>query len=438
MNVEDNETLTRTGPGTPMGRLMRHYWVPACKADELQRDDAPMRLLLLGEKLVAFRDSDGKVGIMPEACPHRGASLFYGRNEKGGLRCVYHGWKFDASGRCMEMPNCLPHQQFAERVTAQAYRTTERAGVVWVYMGDRAEPPPLPGIEATTLPEGDVRVVCIQRECNWLQNMEGDLDTSHFGFLHVGSVKPEQVDTSDPHSISVTNKTPEYYVSETEWGTMYAAYRPASESEFYYRFAHFVFPFWSMYPDGTFENHIVAQAWVPMDDTHTMNFNFIYRKSELPMRKDPAGNYYPGLEPATEFHPNTTDWYGRWRRVACSSNDYLIDRELQKSRSFTGIRSVPVQDQAIIESMGAVVDRSRENLAVSDRMVVRTRRRLLLAARALAQEGLEPPAIDSTEFGRIVRSGAFVADKNLGWMDAYHQALQRSNSPHGLLKKISN
>ncbi len=435
MNAEENQTLTQTGPGTPMGALMRQYWVPACKSEELLRDGAPMRLLLLSEKLIAFRDTNGRVGILPQACPHRGASLFYGRNEEGGLRCVYHGWKFDADGACLDVPNCPPHQQFKDKVKARAYRTAERAGVVWVYMGDRAEPPPLPGIEATMLPEDEVRVICIQRECNWLQNMEGDLDTSHFGFLHLGSIAPEQVDTSDPHSISVTNKVPEYYVAETEWGTMYTAYRPSSESEFYYRFAHFVFPFWSLYPDGTFENHIVAQAWVPMDDTHTMNFNFFYKKSELPLRKDPSGNFYPGLEPDTEFHPNTTDWYGRWRRVAGADNDYRIDRELQRNGSFTGIRSVPAQDQAIIESMGPIVDRTQEHLAVSDRMVVRTRRSLLQAAKALEIEKAEPPAVDSTEYGRSIRSGAFVADKNVGWMDAYQQALQRSNSPHGVIKK---
>src|SRR5690349_11094905 len=164
-----NALLTRVGPGTPTGRLMRHYWLPAAKSSELSADSDPMRLLLLGEKLIAFRDSDGRIGVMDHRCPHRNASLFLGRNEERGIRCVYHGWKFDADGRCVDMPSVPAGQDFKDKVRPRAYRATERNGIIWVYMGDRAVPPALPAIEVSLLPEDQVDVVFTQRQCNWMQ-----------------------------------------------------------------------------------------------------------------------------------------------------------------------------------------------------------------------------------------------------------------------------
>src|SRR6476660_8520464 len=164
-----NEMLTRTGPGTPMGNLMREYWIPACLSSELKADGEPMRLMLLGEQLIAFRHTDGRVGIMEHRCPHRCASLFYGRNEEGGIRCVYHGWKYDADGNCIDMPNLTPEQDFRQKVHAKAYKVTERAGVIWVYMGARENAPTMPDIEATVLADNDLSVMFTQRECNWLQ-----------------------------------------------------------------------------------------------------------------------------------------------------------------------------------------------------------------------------------------------------------------------------
>ena len=194
LTAANNEMLTRVGPGTPMGNLMREYWIPACLSSELKADGEPMRLMLLGEQLIAFRDTDGRVGIMEHRCPHRCASLFFGRNEEGGLRCVYHGWKFDVEGNCLDMPNVPPAQDFKHRIKAKAYKVVERAGFVWTYMGSREEAPPLPNVEVLMLPE-DERITRVhQRECNWFQSLEGDIDTSHFGFLHVGGVKTEDVD----------------------------------------------------------------------------------------------------------------------------------------------------------------------------------------------------------------------------------------------------
>src|ERR1700752_3452366 len=169
--ASDSVELTRVGPGTVMGQLMREYWIPAAMSSELKTDGAPLRLMLLGEKLIAFRDSAGRVGGMDHRCPHRCASLFLGRNEENGLRCVYHGWKFDVAGNCVDMPRVPVQQDFKEKGKAKAYPALDRAGVVWVYRGSAARPPPFPEIEAALLPDSELTVAFGQRECNYLQAM---------------------------------------------------------------------------------------------------------------------------------------------------------------------------------------------------------------------------------------------------------------------------
>ena len=187
-SAAEGALLTRVGPGTPLGTLMREDWVPALLSSELVADGAPVRLRLLGENLIGFRDTSGRVGIMDHRCPHRCASMFFGRNEENGLRCAYHGWKFDVDGNCLDMPNVPKHQAFPQKVKAKAYPSVERNGLVWTYMGAREVPPPMPCFEAAMLPVEQMNLFMVQRECNWLQALEGDVDTSHFGFLHIGAV----------------------------------------------------------------------------------------------------------------------------------------------------------------------------------------------------------------------------------------------------------
>src|SRR5438034_4494753 len=192
MTNEENELLTRVGPGTPMGELMRQYWVPALASTELPAaDGGPVRVKLLCEELIAFRDSAGRAGLLGNHCAHRGASLFFGRNEEDGLRCVYHGWKYDVTGQCVDMPSEPPESNFKTRVRVTAYPCQERGGVIWTYMGPRTTPPPLPDIEPNMLREGAYTVGLTSRNCNWLQGLEGDIDTSHLQILHQGSQKPE-------------------------------------------------------------------------------------------------------------------------------------------------------------------------------------------------------------------------------------------------------
>src|SRR6478752_1410188 len=302
LSMEHNDTLTRVGPGTPTGELMR--------------DAPPTRLKLLGEKLIAFRDSEGRIGILDHRCPHRCASMFFGRNEEGGLRCAYHGWKFDVDGNCLDQPNLPEDSRFTDRVKAKAYKVAEKGGLIWVYMGKRQVPPPLPALEVLSIPDDERIVMCHKRDCNWLQSLEGDIDTSHFGFLHAGAVQPDDVDPNTMHRWGLVDRTPRYHVKETDWGTMYDAYRPAGPGNYFHRFAHFAFPCFAMVPDGTFSNMIQATLSVPLDDSHTMTHVLAWSKREQALRTLKDGNPIPGAALTRDLLPTTTDWLGRWRLKA--------------------------------------------------------------------------------------------------------------------------
>lgn len=429
LSTKDNQELSLIGPGTLMGNFMRQFWLPACASRELERDGAPLRLMLMGEKLIAFRDSEGRVGILDHRCPHRCASLFFGRNEEGGIRCAYHGWKFDVDGNCLEMPNIPDKFDFSPRVKAVSYPTRERNGLVYVYMGDIQDLPPLPEIDVLMLPEDEVDIFFMQRECNWLQSAEGDIDTSHFGFLHLGLVGDDDIDHQNIHAASVLNRAPEYFCKDTEWGTAYCAFRPAPQADMtHYRFSHFQYPFYTLFPDGSFEDNMVVTVSIPMDDFHTMNLTVTYRGRAAGLRVRKDGTPIPGLEidaagDGVPMRPNGPGWFDRFRAVRSASNDYLIDRTAQKHDNWTGIETVVGQDQAMVESMGGLVEREREHLAPSDIMVARTRRCLLKAARRFAETGILPPLRDNPALGRNVRSGTFLATRNLDWIAAYKEKL---------------
>jgi phthalate 4,5-dioxygenase len=423
----ESSDLTRIGPGTVMGELMRRYWLPAALSSEVAIDRPPLRLMLLGEQLIAFRDSAGRVGVMDHRCPHRRASLFLGRNEEGGIRCVYHGWKFDVEGKCVDMPSVPPHQDFKLKVRARAYKATERAGLIWVYMGDQNEIPELPGLEATLLPEGNAKINILQRECNWLQGLEGDIDTSHLGFLHAGSVRPDELGEEHPMYHAVVNRAPEYKVANTDWGTMYGAYRREKHGDMSWRIAHFLFPFWTMTPNSDISRRVVANAWVPMDDTHTMMIkirggagegdNFAY----MPMKN---GKPMPGAK-RQQYLPNSTAWFGRWRSVNNPRNDWGVDREAQRNNIlYSGISSIAGQDQAITESMGPITDHSGEHLGPGDQMIVRTRRVMLEAARNLRDAGVPPPGVRDSSVYWHARSGSFTAPQGQDWIAAYNEKMK--------------
>jgi hypothetical protein len=279
------------------------------------------------------------------------------------------------------------------------------------------------------LPESDLQIVFAQRECNWLQALEGDIDTSHFGFLHAGSVDPADVPADNLIRWTVANRTPEYHVADTDWGTMYAAYRPAEAGQTYWRFANFLFPFWTQTPQGAFDR-VNSRAWVPMDDTHTMFVSLTWKN--LPASRAALSHTrdLPGSKLTMDFVPNTTDWFGRWRLAGNQGNDWLIDRQSQKNGGiYTGIVGIQAQDQAITESMGPVIDHGFEHLGPSDKMITRTRRRLLRAARALKKDGTVPPGVDNPDIFVGVRSGDFLTDEKIGWRDAYEAQLRVAMRP---------
>ena len=316
------------------------------------------------------------------------------------------------------MANVPPHQDFKHKVHANAYETTERAGVVWVFMGDQANVPELPAIEATMASAGETTVRLIQRQCNWLQGLEGSVDTSHAGFLHGGIRTLDYYAPDDPERFGVIHRDPEYVVTQTPCGTSYGAYRPADPGYTYWRIAHHLFPFWSLSPSGPIDRHITARAWVPMDDTHTMTVSFARIVAGRPTRgqRQGAGQF-------DEYLPNESHWHGRWRTKANTGNDFLVDRTAQRTTSYTGITGVFMQDQAITESMGGILERPLEHLAPSDQMITETRRRLIRAARDFADKGIRPPAADSPEDNFFARAGHFIAPANADWMEAYRERL---------------
>src|SRR6266851_164429 len=269
---EDNELITRVSPGTPMGDVMRRYWMPALLSSELpQPDSDPVRVRLLGEDLVAFRDSTGHVGLLSHNCPHRGASLFFGRNEENGLRCVYHGWKFDTTGRCIDMPNEPPESDFRTKVSAKAYPCRERNGVVWAYMGLRSQLPELPDIEWNLVPDAQRFITKRVQECNWAQAAEGGIDPSHSGFLHA----PLHVDLSaaSPRERYRLDKHPTFSLLDGPYGLRIGARRIADAHRYFWSVTHFMMPFYNAFNTGgglESQPSVGGFAWVPMDDYTTM------------------------------------------------------------------------------------------------------------------------------------------------------------------------
>src|SRR3954468_12964862 len=410
-----------------MGEWMREYWMPAIRSDELPSPDCPpVRIMLMGEALIGYRTTSGAVGLMQNSCPHRGASMFFGRNEEEGLRCVYHGWKFDTTGACVDMPSEPAESNFKNKVRIRAYAAQERSGIVWVYMGPREVPPSLPDLEVTMLEDGVAKPQLTLMEANWLQTIEGDLDTAHLGFLHLGALKPEDTIPGSYDYYTVKDRAPRYEVMDADHGTTYAAYRPADDGGVYWRIAHFMFPFYTLVPTGALGAVIRGQFWVPLDDDNTMYWGFQVNAG-LAGRDGQAGTT---TQAATgrplnvagrggfTYIPNTTDWLGRWRLDQNIANDYQIDREKQKTGEiWTGVRGVRQQDKVVTEGMGPRMYRVHEHLGTSDSMIIHTRKRLLRAVKALEQFGEVPPGVETPEVYRR-RSGSIILPPGVDWLTA--------------------
>ena len=404
LNAEENRLITQVGPGTPMGNLFRRYWLPAMLSTELpEPDSAPVKLRLLGEDLVAFKTSSGRIGVIDTYCPHRNANLYWGRNEDEGLRCVYHGWKFDIGGNCVDMPNEPPTSRYAAKVHQNAYQAREKGGVVWVYMGPEALTPELPELEWTLV--GDDYRVATKRiqQCNFLQNLEGELDSSHVSFLHKNFDR-----TSREGPAIDLDQHPVFYVKETDYGMAISARREEDEKQFYWRVTPFMLPSYTMIP-GSIGGSMVFTAAIPRDDTTMIGITVSWR-ADRPMSPEEIENVKEGMGPHVvadkDFYP-----------VRNKSNDYGMDRVAQKTLSFTGIPGVREQDMAVQEDQrGPVSDRTREHLGTTDLGVIASRRRLIKQAKDI-EKGIEPTEPHNPKAYRI-RSAAISADRTIAWEEA--------------------
>ena len=376
LSKADNELLTRVGSGTPMGELFRRFWLPALLPSELPHADSdPIRCRILGEDLVAFRDSNNRVGFVQNNCPHRGASLFFGRNEEAGLRCVYHGWKFDVDGACVDMPNEPAESDFKHRVRATAYPSAEWGGLVWIYMGPAHLKPELPQMEWCVVPDSHRIVRRWIHETNYAQAAEGDIDTSHISFLHRRAV--EGVAGLPP----APDMAPKLMVKETDYGFVYGGRREEDAGRYHWRLTQWMLPFFSIIP-GTYP--LTGHGYVPIDDTHTSVVGYRYH-AERPLTDAERDQVDQGLQVVPRFDPRTR------LPLANRSNDYLIDRGMQKTANFTGIRGISEQDMAMTQSMGPIYERWNEHLGSSDVAVIAMRRVLMRHAQRVL-EGTNPAA----------------------------------------------
>jgi phenylpropionate dioxygenase-like ring-hydroxylating dioxygenase large terminal subunit len=386
LSRDDNERLTRVGGGTPMGELMRRYWIPAGFSHQIAAPDSPpVRVRLLGERLVMFRDTQGRAGLLGEQCPHRTASLFFGRNEECGLRCVYHGWKFDIDGNCVDLPSEPRDYNLQSRIKATAYPCVERGGVVWAYMGPAEHQPGFPELEWTALPDDQRHLTRHIQECNWLQGLEGGFDSSHLSFLHGGSARQEM-------RVVPTR----YEVIPTDFGFVAGSGREDGNGETFWTANVMLMPFHKIVAS----NPAAAHVWAPMDDENTMLYSVDF-SPQRPFTEDDLARSKSFRGIHTENIPGTD------RAVQNRDNNYLIDRKLQASgQSFTGMRGLGIQDCAVQESMGPIADRTLEHLGISDTAIVKIRRLLL---QALKDHAAGKPLPGADPRSHRVRSARYLA-----------------------------
>jgi nitrite reductase/ring-hydroxylating ferredoxin subunit len=396
---EENELLTQIGADKPLGQMMRCYWIPALLSEELPEPDCPpVRVRLLGEDLVAFRDSRGWVGLLEEHCAHRGTSLFFGRNEECGLRCIYHGWKYDVDGKVLETPAEPAGSTLKDKVRQTAYPCKEAAGIIWSYLGPREKQPLLPNYEWLKLPAENLYVSKSIQDCSWLQGLEGECDSSHLSFLHK-NFTGERPRGGGDGALYAADSAPTLEGIEMDYGVRMLSCRRIDASTVYLRVSNIVLPCHGFIPTGGVKGNpegYTIHSHVPIDDTHSMRYNIHFRRG----RSIDADE----RQHDDEIGPD-------YRKLRNLENNYLQDRERQRRDNFTGMGSIfLVHDSCATETMGAIYDRSREHLGVSDMTVIAVRKFFLRAVHAVA-DGQEPPHVIRTEAANDVRHVACIATK---------------------------
>lgn len=407
----DNQILSQTGPGTPMGKLFRRYWLPFLLAEELPEPDCPpVKVKLLSEELVAFRTTDGTIGLVDEYCAHRRVSLWFGRNEDNGIRCPYHGWKYDANGHCVEIPSEGGDAR-ALGIKLTSYPCIEQGGVIWTYMGPPELQPPQPSFEWATVPAAQ-RYVCKRlQENNYLQAMEGGIDSSHVSSLHSGELMTDPLHQNSQGSHYQRDTKPEFQVEVSDGGLLIGAKRKADEDAAYWRVTQWIMPFYTMIPPYG-DNSLHGHAWVPIDDENCFAWTMTHHPTRA-LKEDELNPMQAGEGIYAELIPGT------YKTVANKSNDYLMDRAAQKTgRYYSGIKGIAMQDASLQESMGPIVDRSLERLVGTDIAIVKARRRLLSAAKNLSDDQTEVPGLAPEH--QAVRPASFVMESTRSLLECGH------------------
>ena len=412
LNAADNHLLTRTGAGSPMGEYFRRFWQPVALSRELaDADGPPVRVQVLGEHLLAFRDTQGRVGLIEARCAHRGADLFFGRNEEGGIRCIYHGWKYDVDGKCVALPNVPPGSGYHDRIAIKSYPTRESADMIWAYLGPPAHlPAHLPALEVGLAPPRHRYVTKRLQQCNWAQSMEGALDTAHFSFLHMPAPALASNDSmtaaADENRIRWlrNDPLPQFTIIDHEAGFAIGGSRRADGNDLYWRITQFMLPAHSITPSAMPGETYYGYTWVPIDDHSCWIYVYAWHP-ERALGDDERARYVKGgFGQFAELGPG-------YLPVRNRDNDYLIDRAEQKQHSFTGVRGIAEQDAMAQDSQGLIADRTHEHLSPTDVAIVRFRRVILDGAKALL-DGAEPAAAQRPAAFRV-RAGGAIASADL-------------------------
>lgn len=392
LSAKDNSYLNTSEANTPMGNYLRCHWHPVALSEEVALPDcAPIRLKIMGEDLLLFRDTRGQTGLIEPFCAHRGADLFFGRNEECGIRCIYHGWKYDINGNCIDMPNIPKDAAYHGKIKIKAYPTKEFADMVWAYLGPpELQPAEIPQLEAGLVPSDHRYVTKRIVDCNWTHSMEGALDTAHFSFLHMPAPAYRKDDSSniaaDESRIRWlrNDPVPRFKIIEHEVGFLIGGARNAEPGDHYWRLTQFMLPTHSITPSAMPNETYYGYSWVPIDDHSCWMFVYAWHPS-MPIPQEERGKYVKGgYGQFAELGPGYVPLRNR-------SNNYLMSREEQKTVSFTGIRGIAEQDQMAQESQGYIVDRTKENLSPTDVGIIRFRKLLLQEAKAF-ENGIKPEA----------------------------------------------
>lgn len=415
LTPEENDILTRVAPGTPMGDLMRAHWTPVCLSEEVAEPDGdPVLVEVLGSRLVAFRDSEGRLGLLDELCPHRRASLVLGRNEDCGLRCLYHGWKFDVEGRVVAMSSEPEGSPLKDKVRHRAYDTVEWGGFVWAWLGEAGRAPEFqPPAFAPTGAER-VSILKIRVPANWAQITEGQIDSAHSSSLHSSDMVPAKVEGAGADEQRwyrpSTDRSPRMQTQTTGYGFHYAAIRRPiknAATHNYIRVTEYIAPYTSLIPPNS--SYKVATVIVPIDDASSM-FHFIAWGEADSTPDTQSWRAFAHAVPGEDLDPVT------WATFGTMENRFRQDRARMRDGNFTGIRGIPNQDIAMWVSMGAIVDRTHDILGASDIAIVEFRRLMVDAASTVAAGG---PAIGTDPAIRQADIASFegVVPKEADWRD---------------------